>query len=700
MSAENAIPERRAEPPASATLSSAVPDEWRWGTETLALALRQTMTCLGGSGALVHRRDRGRLRLVATSGLASDSTEAWADLPELADEVPARAVRRSAFIWESGDPLGSGASGVAAVPLPGSRGPIGALSVLTAGSGRPDEVQRSFLHAIAAWMARAESLPSASAGVAETGRSVRIGELTVALTEALNSEDVVRAVAEHVLPTFGADGLGIHAFEEDRLETVGLVGHPPEYQGYWSRLHGFPLTSHPIISDVFHTRTPLFIESKAELLRRYPEMVSLTAASPKNAWAFLPLIASGRAIGCCVVSFAGSRSFNEEERTLLTALSGLVAQGLERARLYDAEHTRAQEQAALRRVATIVARSPISTEVFNTVAAEMGRIVGADSTTIERYEPDGTVTVAGSWSKAGAPQLFMPGSRLPVEDRSVSAVVLRTGQPSRTASNRDAPGQGEVVGSPVMVEGRLWGAVIVCSAGPERLPEGTEERMSDFIELVGIAIAKAESRAELIASRARVVAAADVSRRRLERDLHDGAQQRLVVLGLELRAAEAELPADLIQIRKKLSKVAADLAGVLDELRELSRGLHPAILSKGGLSRAIMALGRRSSIPAALDLHVDRSLPDQVEVAAYYIVSEALANAAKYSHASAVTVSADVEGTVLRIAVRDDGNGGADPRRGSGLMGLIDRVEAIGGTLGIDSPPGQGTSLLAAIPIA
>jgi signal transduction histidine kinase len=681
--------------------SSAASDEWRWGAETLALALRQATTCLGGQGALVHRRDHasGRLRLVASSGLAQDSVEAWADLPDLADVVPARAVQRGALVWVGRDRLESGASGAVAVPLPGANGPIGALTVLTAGSGEPDDVQRSFLYAIAAWLACLESLPSAAADVAESERSIRMGELTAALAEALSSEDVVRAVAEHVLPPFGADGLGIHAFEGDRLETVGLVGHPPGYRGYWSRLQGFPLTSHPIISDVFHTRTPLFIETKAELLRRYPEMVRLTAASPKNSWAFLPLIAAGRAIGCCIVSFAHSRSFSEQERTLLTALSGLVAQSLERARLYDAEHARAQEQAALRHVATIVACSPVSTEMFSAVAAEMGRIVGADSTAIERREPDGTVTVVGSWNKSGAPQLFTPGSRLPVEDGSVLAQVLQTGQPSHASSNKDVPREGEVVGSAVVVEGRLWGAVIAFSAGPEPLPEGTEERMFDFIELAATGIAKAESRAQLVASRARVVAAADASRRRIERDLHDGAQQRLVSLGLELRAAEAELPSELIQIKEQLSHITSGLVSVLDELRELSRGLHPAILSKGGLAPAIMALGRRSAIPVELHLHVDRSLPDQVEVAAYYIVSEALTNAAKHSHASLVTVRADAEETVLRIAVRDDGNGGADPRQGSGLTGLVDRVEAIGGTLCIDSPVGRGTSLLAAIPI-
>jgi GAF domain-containing protein len=280
---------------------------------------------------------------VAAGGLAPDSAEAWADLPDLADVVPARAVRSGAFAGVGRASSASGASGAVAVPLPGADGPIGALSVLTAESGEPDAVQQSFLHSVAAWAAaRLESQPSASAAVAGSDRSARMGELTMALAEALSSTDVVRAVAEYVLPAFGADGLGIHALEGDRLQTVGLVGHSPEYQGFWSRLRGLPLTSHPIIGDVFRTRAPLFIETKAELLRRYPEMVGLTAASPKNSWAFLPLIASGRAIGCCVVSFARSRSFREEERTMLTALSGLVAQGLERARLYDAEHARAQ----------------------------------------------------------------------------------------------------------------------------------------------------------------------------------------------------------------------------------------------------------------------------------------------------------------------------------------------------------------------
>jgi hypothetical protein len=346
VAASNAGPGGHAERPESVRLGlSTASDEGHREAETRTLALQQAMTCLGGLGALLHRHDpgAGRLRLAATSGLASNHAEGWANLHPSADAAPALAVQRGDFVWVAKDSLGVGASGTAAVPLPGTDGPTGALSVLTGESGEPDDAQRGFLHVVAAWAAaRLEGLPGTPPSPGGSERTVRMGELTAALAEAITSTDVVRAVAEHVLPPFGADGLGIYSFDGDRLHVVGLVGYPPEYSGYWSQLRGLPLTSQPVIADVLRTRTPLFIESKAELLRRYPEMAGLTAASPKNSWAFLPLIASGRAMGCCDVSFGRPHPFTDDERTLLTALSGLVAQALERARLYDAEHQRAQ----------------------------------------------------------------------------------------------------------------------------------------------------------------------------------------------------------------------------------------------------------------------------------------------------------------------------------------------------------------------
>jgi signal transduction histidine kinase len=208
------------------------------------------------------------------------------------------------------------------------------------------------------------------------------------------------------------------------------------------------------------------------------------------------------------------------------------------------------------------------------------------------------------------------------------------------------------------------------------------------------------SRHELTTSRARVVAAADEARRKIERDLHDGIQQRLVSLGLELRAAESAVPSGLDELKAQLSRTASRLAGVVEELQEVSRGIHPAILSKGGLGPALKGLARRSSVPVELDLRVPRRLPERVEVAAYYVVSEALTNAAKHAQASAVEVCAEADDSLLRVSVSDDGIGGAEPRRGSGLIGLRDRVEALGGTLEIASPAEGGTSLVVTIPLA
>ena len=237
------------------------------------------------------------------------------------------------------------------------------------------------------------------------------------------------------------------------------------------------------------------------------------------------------------------------------------------------------------------------------------------------------------------------------------------------------------------------------SMRPEPIPADTEARVGYFADLVATAIANAATRAELVASRARIVAAGDEARRRLERDLHDGAQQRLVSLGLELRLAEESIPPRRNDLKERLSHIVSGLTGVAEDLQEFSRGIHPAILSKGGLGSAIRTLARRSAVPVTHDIAVDRSLPESAEVAAYYVVSEALTNAAKHAQASEVHVSATAEDGNLCLVIRDDGVGGADSRRGSGLIGLMDRVEALGGRLEITSQVGSGTSLHVIIPI-
>ncbi|GLW99758.1 hypothetical protein Misp02_38450 [Microtetraspora sp. NBRC 16547] len=366
----------------------------------------------------------------------------------------------------------------------------------------------------------------------------------------------------------------------------------------------------------------------------------------------------------------------------------------------------AEEQAALRRVATLVARGTSPTELFNAVACEMGLILKADRVVVGRFEPS-HATVVGAWSALDdLDSKKIIGLRWPLDQPGVSGRVWRLRQPARmTGYDRAtgpvaewARGEGIVlsVGCPILVEARLWGIVIAFATDPKKEFDGAEERMLAFTALVATAISNAQARADLAASRARVVAAADESRRLIERNLHDGAQQRLVSLGLALRAAEADVPGE---VRGRLSQTAQGLTEVLEDLRELSRGIHPAILSKGGLMPALKMLARRSAVPVELEVGLDRRLPEVVEVAVYFVVSEALSNVAKHACASEARVSLWADARAVHLLIRDDGRGGADPERGSGLVGLRDRVEAIGGRMDIASPVGQGTSLSVVIPV-
>jgi signal transduction histidine kinase len=253
------------------------------------------------------------------------------------------------------------------------------------------------------------------------------------------------------------------------------------------------------------------------------------------------------------------------------------------------------------------------------------------------------------------------------------------------------------VSGPIMVEGRLWGAVMVSSL--EELPAETEERVDKFTELVATAVANAESRSELAASRRRIVATSDETRRQIERDLHDGTQQRLVSLGMAVRAAEANLPPERDDLRVQLSGVAKGLVAAVEDLQEISRGIHPAILSKGGLGPALQALAHRSAIPVDLEITTDVRLAEPIEVAAYFVASEALANAAKHSDASRIDVSLEQRDGRLLLSVRDNGIGGADAALGSGLVGLTDRVEALGGSIHVSSRPGTGTKIAVELPV-
>lgn len=400
--------------------------------------------------------------------------------------------------------------------------------------------------------------------------------------------------------------------------------------------------------------------------------------------------------------------------TLALLTNALVGQA--RLRAAEAEQRRRQadalaaQQAALRRVATLVARGADPAEVYAVAVEELAQSLGVDQVTLLRFEPDGTAVVLAARDRPGKDAL-VPGERLSLSGDSVSARIQQSGAPARIDDYTEATGPiatrlrglgvRSATGVPLVVGGAVRGALLVGCLDSEAIAEGLDAHIGDFADLICTAIANAQTRAELSASRARLVAASDEARRGFERDLHDGAQQRIVSLSLQVRAIEAGAADD--KLREQLSGVVDGLAGLHSDLQELSRGLHPAVLSRGGLGPAIRTLARRSSVPVETSVTVDRRLPESVEVAAYYVVAEALTNVAKHANADGVTVRVhlddDADEAVLRLCVVDDGDGGASTDGGSGLVGLRDRVEALLGTLAIVSVPGDGTRLTATIPI-
>ena len=393
----------------------------------------------------------------------------------------------------------------------------------------------------------------------------------------------------------------------------------------------------------------------------------------------------------------------------VAALTSLILAAVtaERTASERAQQDLTEEQGALRRIATLVAREAASDRVFEQVTVEAARTLGASAASLARFDDDGMVTFVGGWSDTG--RLAFPiGSRVPVEQTGVLAEIRQTGQPERIDDYEGrAPqiverlssfGYGSATAAPVRVGGQVWGALVAAARGEEPLAPGSERHLADFAELVAQALANADAYRKLAASRIRIVEAGDTERRRLERNLHDGAQQRLVSVALQLRLIETSLRKDPDSVRTLLATANSELDQALEELRELARGIHPAVLTDRGLEAAVRAVAQRAPIPVELtELPRDR-LPDSVEAAIYYLVAEAITNVAKYAQATHASVAVERSNGFATVVVRDDGIGGAEPAPGSGLVGLADRVEALGGRLHIESPPGHGTELTAEIP--
>jgi PAS domain S-box-containing protein len=400
-----------------------------------------------------------------------------------------------------------------------------------------------------------------------------------------------------------------------------------------------------------------------------------------------------------VCADGGVRRFEWNTRTVphLEVVYGIARDVTERAALTE-------QQSALRRVATLVARQSPPDDVLSAVAAEMARLLGVATTSLWRFEDDETVTLVARWGDfhARAPV----GRRFALTGDSVTGRVSRTGRPVRIDDYTGAAGEiveafkglgvRSGVGAPIMVDGRLWGSI--GAAATEPLPPDAESRIAEFTDLVALAIANVEARTELTASRARIMAAAHQERRRVVRDLHDGAQQRLVHAGITLKLAREALEADDEDAPSLVREALAHAERANHELRELAHGIMPAALTTGGLRAGVGELASRMPMPVQVEVCEDR-LPAPIEATVYFVVAEALTNVAKHAHASTAAVSARLDDGKLRIEVRDDGVGGVRPE-GSGLQGLGDRVAAIDGRLRIHSPAGGGTVVEAAIPIA
>jgi signal transduction histidine kinase len=517
------------------------------------------------------------------------------------------------------------------------------------------------------------------------------------------SSELLRAVAGEVGTLLGADLAALIRYETadavDATVVWAAEGDEPDVGGRWPMEREGPAaaisrTGRPARQDDWDAVPGAFAAIAREKLGIRSSVGS-------------PIVVEGRVWGALFVHSKQREPLPADTDSRLESFTDLVATSLANAQSRAEVRRLADEQAALRRVATLVAQAVPTSQVFEAVTREVGLQCDADLARMERFEPDRTVTALAAWSRGGEAQLAI-GTRFALEGASIAAQVHQTGRPARVdsfvgasgpiAREAQALGIRASVGCPIVVGGRTWGVIAASTRREAPFPPNTESRIADFTELVATAVSNAEAQAGLVASRARLLTAGDDARRRLVRDLHDGAQQPLVhtivTLKLAMHAQENDDDEAKVLVGEALDR--AEQANA--ELRELAHGILPGVLTRGGLAAGVDALVSRLRVPVHVDVPRDR-FPPEIEASAYFVVAEALTNVAKHSGAQRADVRAWVEDSVLRVDVRDDGVGGARPD-GSGLLGLDDRVAALGGHLRIESPPGRGTRIAATLPLS
>ncbi|MFL5896311.1 MAG: GAF domain-containing protein [Thermoleophilaceae bacterium] len=517
----------------------------------------------------------------------------------------------------------------------------------------------------------------------------------------VGSTELFGAVTGEVGALLGADIAGMLRYEDDgtatSLATWAAVGEHPPVPERWPIEPGDPAWM------ILESRAPARVDDWASVPGPIAEAVR---SGGMRSSVGSPIIVEGQLWGAMAVHSKRSAPLPADTEARLEQFAELVATAIANAEARTEVERLATEQSALRRVATLVAEGASPSAVLDGVAAEMERALGADAAMLFRYEPDQEATVVAR--SASNPQTLSPGTRLRHEGENVISMVRRTGRPARIADYERAGGYladlaraaarniRSAVGAPIVLDGRLWG-VIIASWGERSPPGDTEERMAEFAQLLATAIANAESSAELISSRARLLTAGDEARRRVVRDLHDGAQQRLVHTIVTLKLAQRALGDEDGEAKPLLSEALEQAEQGNRELRELAHGILPAVLTRGGLRAGVDAVVARLNLPVRVDVPAER-LPAEIEANAYFIVAEALTNVVKHSRARSAEVTASVDDGALRVEVCDDGIGGADPA-GHGLVGLADRATALGGRLEIESSASGGTVVTATLPV-
>jgi PAS domain S-box-containing protein len=522
------------------------------------------------------------------------------------------------------------------------------------------------------------------------------------IAEEVGPGDVFSAVAKEVAETLDVPLTALVRFESDGTATqVGVWGEENPFAVGTS----WPLDEQSVSGQVWRTGRPARVEDYAQFAGGVAATLAREAGVHTAVGA--PVLVDGRPWGVMMALSTTRKPIPAGTEDRLAAFTELVATAIANKQARDELRQLVEEQAALRHVATLVARGTESHAVFDAVCAETGQLVGASSVNLACFTADGSNWTMAGWSLRDT---HVPtGTRLPLTRDTIRGVIQGTGAPARVDSYADAKGElaalirergiRSEVGAPVIVEGHVWGALIAGTDGDDPLPTGAERRLASFAELTATAVSNASTRSELLASRARIVAAGDEARRRIERNLHDGTQQRLIVLGLDLQAARARIPAELVGAHADLERIGDDLEAVLEDVRELSHGLHHALLSQAGLGRSLRALTRNFPVPVKLDVQVAERPSESIEIAVYYVISEALANVVKHARASEISVALRTSAGGIRGTIEDDGVGGAEASAGSGLVGLIDRVEALGGRFALHSPPGHGTKIAIDLPL-